>query len=411
MVAAAATNVLPAQVRGWRNALFVIFFACGIELASYLSRVPHVRDVLGASTFSMSLLALAIAIGSISGMTASSLFLEKFGARAVIRVCTLFMATGLVFAGLGVQLSAFWVIALALVLYGFGMGTCDVSMNLSGAAQEKIGGRTIMPIFHAFFSFGTMAGAALGALAERLSVPILAHLIVVAVVMSVAVLVTNRLMLPESLAHEELAEGAAPPTISRLQIWKQPVTLALGVVVLGMALAEGSANDWLALAMVDGHGVSNTSGAVALGVFLTAMTAGRIAGVRVLDRFGRVPVLRGSSVVAVVGLAIVIFSPVVWFVVVGIALWGLGAALGFPVGMSAAADEPRYAAARLSVVATVGYVAFLAGPPVIGFLGERFGLLNALLVVLAVIVAAGFASGAARERGVAAAAAKVAPSR
>lgn len=407
MVAAAATNIASRQLSGWRNAIFVIFFACGINLASYLARVPHVRDVLGASTSTMSLLALAIAIGSIGGMTASSLFLEKMGARAVIRACVLLMGLGMAGVGVGVQTSTFAVIAISLAVFGFGMGTCDVAMNLNGAAQEKVSGRTIMPIYHAFFSFGTMAGAGLGAVAEGLGVPILLHLSVIVVVTTAAVLITSRSILAETLAHEELDEGVEPAKISRLQIWKQPVTLALGVVVLGMALAEGSANDWLALAMVDGHGVSNSFGAIALGVFLTAMTVGRVAGVRALDRFGRVAVLRASSVVAVLGLAIVIFSPFVWLVMVGVAFWGLGAALGFPVGMSAAADEPRYAAARLSVVATVGYVAFLAGPPVIGFLGEQVGLLRALLVVLVVIVAAGFASGAARERGVEAAAAKV----
>lgn len=407
MVAAAATNVAPAQLRSWRNSIFVIFLACGINLASYLARVPHVRDVLEASTSTMSVLALAIAVGSIGGMTASSLFLEKLGSLAVIRGCVVLMALGMAGAGAGVQTTTFALIAMSLAVFGFGMGTCDVAMNLNGAAQEKVSGRTIMPIYHAFFSFGTMAGAALGALAERLSVPILLHMSVVVSVTAVAVLATSRSMLPETLAHEDLAEGVEPAKISRLQIWKQPVTLALGVVVLGMALAEGSASDWLALAMVDGHGVSNSFGAISLGVFLTAMTTGRIAGVRLLDRFGRVPVLRTCSVIAVIGLSIVIFSPFVWLVMVGVVLWGLGASLGFPVGMSAAADEPRYAAARLSVVATVGYVAFLAGPPVIGFLGEQVGLLRALLVVLVVVAAAGFASGAARERGVEAAAAKV----
>ena len=51
----------------------------------------------------------------------------------------------------------------------------------------------------------------------------------------------------------------------------------------------------------------------------------------------------------------------------------------------------------MSAVATIGYVAFLAMPPVIGFLGEHVGLLNGLWVVLVLIAVAGLASGAARE--------------
>ena len=121
---------------------------------------------------------------------------------------------------------------------------------------------------------------------------------------------------------------------------------------------------------------------------------------RLLDRYGRVPVLRGSAVLAVIGLLLLIFSPIVWVAIVGVVLWGLGASLGFPVGMSAAADDPRMAAARVSAVATIGYVAFLVGPPVIGALGDAVGILNGLLVVLVLVVVAGVASSAARERAV-----------
>jgi MFS family permease len=134
-----------------------------------------------------------------------------------------------------------------------------------------------------------------------------------------------------------------------------------------------------------------------LGIFVASMTVGRLAGVGLLDRFGRVPVLRGSAVLAAIGLVMVIFVPVLWISIVGVVFWGLGASLGFPVGMSAAADDPKTAAARVSAVATIGYFAFLVGPPVIGFLGQHVGLLNALLVVLVLVAIAGLASGAARE--------------
>jgi len=108
-------------------------------------------------------------------------------------------------------------------------------------------------------------------------------------------------------------------------------------------------------------------------------------------------VLRATAVLAVIGLLIVIFGPNIYIASVGVALWGLGASLGFPVGMSAAADDPKTAAARVSAVATIGYFAFLVGPPVIGLLGQEFGLLRALLVVLVLVVIAGVVSGAARE--------------
>ena len=127
------------------------------------------------------------------------------------------------------------------------------------------------------------------------------------------------------------------------------------------------------------------------------MTAGRLGGVVLLNRFGRVPVLRASFLLATASLLVIIFVPNPVVATIAAITWGLGAALGFPIGMSAAADEPKTAAARVSAVATIGYFAFLVGPPVIGFLGEQVGLLGALLVVLVLCAVGSIVAGAARE--------------
>ena len=148
-----------------------------------------------------------------------------------------------------------------------------------------------------------------------------------------------------------------------------------------MAFTEGTANDWVAVAFIDGHGVSEAAGAAVLGIFVAAMTVGRTAGTIALDRWGRVPVLLGTIGLAVIGVLIAVLAPSEPVALAGVALWGLGASLGFPVGMSAAADEEDRAAARVSVVATIGYTAFLAGPPVVGLLGDHVGTLRALLIV------------------------------
>ncbi len=260
-----------------------------------------------------------------------------------------------------------------------------------------------MPLFHAAFSVGTLAGAGLGALTEALEVPVVLHFTVLGIVTCVVMLAAASRFGDEHRfeEHTSTATSPTPVQLTRWQVWAQPSTLLIGVIVLGMALAEGSANDWLPLAMIDGHGLDNAAGSAVLTVFLAAMTAGRIAGSPLIDRFGRVPVLRVSAAVAVVGLGLLIFVDVIPVAIVGV-VWGLGASLGFPMGMSAAADDPRSAALKVSAVATIGYVAFLAGPPLIGFLGEHIGLLGALLVVFVFIIGAGLASGAARETGAAA---------
>jgi fucose permease len=182
----------------------------------------------------------------------------------------------------------------------------------------------------------------------------------------------------------------------RMSIWLEPRTLAIGLIALGMAFTEGSANDWLALGMVDDRGFDNGQGAAMFTLFTVAMMIGRIVGGPLIDRFGRVRMLWISGGAAAVGLGLVIFVPIAAVAVAGVVLWGLGACLGFPVAMSAAADDPARAAARVSAVATVGYCAFLVGPPLIGVVGEHIGILNALIIVFVLIVLATFAAPAAR---------------
>jgi fucose permease len=390
------------EVVAWRNAIFVIFAICGIALASWAARLPAVRDALGVSLEQIGVLIFGIAAGSILGLLASSHVIARFGTRTTITWCLVGVGIGISLAGIGTAVGPrFAVIFAGLLIFGVCSGMCDVAMNVSGAANERLLGRAVMPVFHAFFSFGTIIGAGLGALAEHLGLSIAAHMIIIAVLIVGSALVAVRFLRSE---HLVMAGEVAVPADDhsktwrgRLSIWRDPRTILIGFIILGMAFAEGSANDWLALAMVDGYNVDNAAGAVVFGVFVTAMTVGRLLGVRLLDRFGRVPVLRGSAALATVGLLIVIFGPNAAVATVGTVLWGLGSALGFPVGMSAAADDPRTAAARVSAVATIGYFAFLVGPPLIGFLAGSFGILNSLLVVLVLVAVSGIVSNAARE--------------
>jgi MFS family permease len=168
-------------------------------------------------------------------------------------------------------------------------------------------------------------------------------------------------------------------------------------MVLAMALTEGVANDWLGVAIVDGYGAPAWLGAAGFALFVASMTVGRVFGTVLLDRFGRLQVLWGTMAVAAVGVVLVVLGQSPVLVATGILLWGLGASLGFPVGMSAASDDPVRAPARVSVVATIGYTAFLGGPPLVGFLGAHVGVLKALLVVSVVLVPAAFAVPAARK--------------
>jgi MFS family permease len=170
----------------------------------------------------------------------------------------------------------------------------------------------------------------------------------------------------------------------------------IGVFVLAFAFTEGVGNDWISVAAIDGYHVPAALGTLAFAVFLTAMTVGRWFGPTLLDRYGRTTVVRVLALIGIAGVALFVFGPSPAYAFAATVLWGLGASLGFPVGMSAGGDDPRRAAARVSVIASIGYCAFLAGPPAIGFLGDRFTVLRALIVVAALLGVATLIAGTVR---------------
>ena len=373
-----------------RNAVGLTFFLNGLVFASWVSRIPEVRESFDLTNGQLGLVLLAIALGSVLALPTTGAAINAMGTVRIVRIGAGAATLGMVAAAIGLG-DVLPLTVAGLFVYGLGIGVWDVAMNVEGAEVERGLRRTIMPRFHAGFSGGTVVGALLGVLLIELGVPALVHLVGIVLLAIVLVWRTSPSFLPVAERHEESASSAA-------RAWLEPRTLLIGVMVLALAMTEGTANDWLAVALVDGHDVSHAVGVAGFAVFVLAMTAGRFAGTGLIDRFGRVAVLWGTMALAGAGVLLIVLAEQPALVVVGIVLWGVGASLGFPVGMSAAADDPVRAASRVSVVSTIGYAAFLAGPPLLGFVGDEVGTLKALLVVAVLLMPAALVVPAAREQ-------------
>ncbi|QGK72285.1 MFS transporter [Allosaccharopolyspora coralli] len=366
-------------------------------MSSWASRLPEARDLLGLTPGQVGTLLLAMSGGAMVAMAGAGTLAHHFGSARVVGTGAILAGAALAVLALGTSVAAsVWVTALGMVGVGLAVGVWDVAMNVEAASVEHRLGYTIMPRFHAGFSLGTVLGAAVGAAASAAGVSVAPHLLAAAVVVAVLPpLAVGSFLAPEREAADTV-EGTPQAAGQLARTWKEPRTLLIGLMVLALALTEGTANDWLALAMVDGHQVPPWVGATTFAVFLTAMTLGRFVGTHLLDRYGRVLVLRTTMTLAIVGVLITVLAEPLPLVAFGVVLWGLGASLGFPIGMSAAADDPDRAAPRVSVVSAIGYTAFLAGPPVLGYLGDHFGTLQALLLIAILLVPSLFAVSAAR---------------
>jgi len=402
-----------------RWGVVAVFLMAGLLFATFASRLVLIRQSLGVTPAQMGFLLLMITVGSILMMPVTGHLIERFGETLLLRI---FSAVAWVAMVLAVYCSTrgwAWLMAVPLLIQGATFGSWDVAMNYAGSRVEQQLGRSIMPQFHAGFSMATFAGAGIGWLFSHSGAPLMAHVGIVAAVGLVFVQVVISWLLPPRPARANYEEGlpldfqmdlasdivlpdvvdlpadvapAAPPAAAPVgkerSAWLEPRTLLIGVVMLSVTLTEGSANDWVTSAIVQSFKTPETTGIVCLAIFLAAMTTMRILGTRLVDRLGRVITLRLCAVAAIVGLLCFGLGRELWLVMIGAGVWGLGAALGFPVGISAASDDPLRAARRTAVVSTIGYVAFLAGPPILGMIAGQLGFRNALMFILIPAVAA-----------------------
>ncbi|HJB10427.1 MAG TPA: MFS transporter [Candidatus Brachybacterium merdavium] len=378
---------MPVSLRRRRWALFALFFLPGLSMSSWVTRTPAVRDLLEASTAEMGLVLFGLSMGSMLGILSSGPLVMRLGARPVVIFGSFLIVLAMPTIALGAVAGLPLLTAAGLFLFGGGMGSGEVAMNVEGADVEALGKRPFLPALHGCFSLGTVIGAGLGILANAVSFSVVAHLVLTGA-LGAALLAWALPAVPPGTGQvtaQERAEQAATPGPA---LWKDSRLILIGCIVLAMALAEGTANDWLPLVMVDGHGLDATLGSAVYAIFAASMTVGRFAGGPIVARVGRSRVLMVSALFAAVGLALVAYVDHQAVAVTAVVLWGLGASLGFPLALSAAGDSGPNPAARVALASIIGYLAFLVGPPLLGFLGEAVGLRGALIVPLGVVLIA-----------------------
>lgn len=396
------------EVHRARWLLVGLFALVGVMFSGWLARIPAVRDALDLSTGQLGGILIAGSIGSLATVSVAGILVNRFGGRAVLYASTVAFGASYVLIGLGPTIGSVPVLTVGIFLTGVGFALGNVPLNVETAAVERRMGRTVLPQFHAAFSIGAVLGSGIGALCAATGVPLLVQFTATAVVGTVWRLLSIPGAVIESLppdraaaraARRAEAEGRGPGEAgiaarmraarvrrgarpgSALGAWREPRTLLIGVVIMSAALSEGSANDWLAIAVVDGFEQQEAVGAAMFGVFVGAMTAVRLLGTRLIDRYGRVAVLRGSGAVSLAGLLLFGFAPSLPLAVVGIVAWGFGAALTVPLGIAAASDDPLRAASRVAVVSAFSSTASLAAPPLLGLAAEVLGARHALLLI------------------------------
>lgn len=394
--------------------LFALF---GLAGTSWMSRLPSIREALGVSSGGLGLIIIVGGVGALLSVLSTGAVVSRFGSRNTLVAATAINVISLLGIAAGTGLANVQLFAISAFVHGVSGALMNVPINLNGAIVEQKLGKTILPHFHAGFSIGAAIGALIGAGFSLIDFSIVWQIVIIAVVVAAARVV---LIAPATVfapAHAEAAQrvisavvpdasddSAVLPTPSvptpsvptpsvpaqsrrraalraALAAWKEPRTILIGLILLASSLSEGAAGTWLTIAVVDGFAVQEALGAASYAIFVTAMTVFRFLGTGLIDRFGRVAVLRVSALATIAGLLIFAFAPGLIFAWIGVALWGCGAALANPIAISAASDDPQRAAARVSVVTSFISFSSLTAPPLLGLLIDEVGGRHALLVI------------------------------
>jgi MFS family permease len=369
---------IPARAPAARRAVKALFFMNGALFATWAARVPAVQASLSLSNGQLGLALLAMSLGAVVAMPLAGWLSAHIGSDRVSKISAPVYCALLPVLVLAPNAVGF---GLALFCFGAFHGALDVAMNAQAVAVERHYPRPIMSSFHALWSLGGLAGAAMGGVLAAAGLKPLAHFTLATVLLGAVAWIAA----PYLLGVERRKAGGpniefAAPTF-RLP---SRALLALGVVALSVMVGEGAMADWSAVYLRNHMGTQDSLAAAGYAAYSIAMATGRLVGDRLAEQMGPVKLVRIGGMIAALGLLAALTVGHVAVALAGFACVGLGFSTIVPLVFSAAGRKPGVAPGMaVASVTTLGYLGFLAGPPVIGFAAELLGLRGALGIIVA----------------------------
>ncbi|MFF7165625.1 MFS transporter [Streptomyces sp. NPDC008086] len=358
------------EVKRARYAVAAVFAVHGAVTGSFATRVPWIQDHAGVSAGQLGLALAFPALGASLAMPLAGSISHRFGARNALRGLIALWTLSLVLPSLAPNLPA---LCLALFTYGATAGMADVAMNALGVEVENRLDRSIMSGLHGMWSAGALIGSAAGTLAAHLGSDARLHHALAAVTLTVLGVVACRWVLDLQPAEDEEPPPrfALPPRSA----------LLIGAVGFCAVFAEGASLDWSAVYLRDQLETSAGLAAACTTGFTLTMALARIAGDRIVDRYGAVRTVRFSGVLATLGGLLIVLSDQPALAIAGFALLGLGIAVVVPLCFAAAGRSGSNPSLAIAGVATITYTSGLIAPSAIGGIAQATSLMVSFCLV------------------------------
>ena len=359
----------------FQRLVMLIFFLQPIAFGSWLPRIPDIQAKLGLGPADLAIALLGMPVGILITLPFAGRFVSRIGGRAtIIYGFVAFLAV----VSLPVFAESIEMLFVALMIVGVALSTLELGLNVEADRAEKTTGLVIMSRCHGFWSLGIMAGSLIGAgamvlqVSAQWSIPVVALLVL-----------PLALAISAQLPAEPKAAAASSPT-APVAPFKLPSLALLGICAFtfGITMTEGAIADWSAVYLKEVLSAGGAATGLGYSVFACLVAAGRFGGDSMKARFGAVAIARGCGSAALVGLLIVLFAPSTLVALIGFGAIGIGVSVGFPLAVTASAGlTDRPAAASVAILSFMALLGFLVGPPVIGFVGEFWGLRTGLAIL------------------------------
>jgi len=360
-----------------RIAVSVFFFIAGITSASWASRIPDIKDKLQLTDAALGAILFALPVGQLLSLPLSGWLISKFGSRQLLIYASIFFPLTLILIPFA---TASWQLVLVLLFFGLWANLFNISMNTQAVEIESLYGRSIMASFHGLWSLAGFCGAAIGNFFVSGDVSTQIHFISIAIFVGILIAGFYKFTLPAPVASEDDVKQPFFIKPDRF-VW------TLGLIAFCCMICEGSMADWSGVYfqnVVHSPAKFKTLGYVS---FMATMATGRFIGDWLITKFGVKKILRFSGTLITTVLLIMILLPWLQTAIIGCLLVGFGVSCVVPMvyGLAGRSEtmSPQFALASIS---TIGFLGFLLGPPVIGFIAQ----LSSLRWSFAVIAALGF---------------------
>ena len=369
--------MLAPEIQRAKRAILIGYITNGIALGSFISRIPDYKRILHVTDGRLGSALVFGSIGVVLALGPAGRNAAKYGSKPLIVGSA--VAVGVTIPGIGLLFNIY-TLAISLFLWGITLGIQDISLSAHGVALEQKSGTKMLSTMHAMYSLGSIIGVGTGGVIAQLGISPLIHLSILGVLLILSAFVINPLLLPANMDQHN-------PEGHKRNRKRPGIFWILGLLGVCAAISEGIASDWGGVLARDTYGASPFVASLPYALFSTLMVIGRLSGDKLSHRFGTSRLLTAGGLIAGIGLATGMLMHSIQGEFLGWFFLGVGVSAVIPLLMSAAGEiaakqypDTIAPSEAVAMIAGISYFAFIAAPPMIGFLSDQITLRYALFV-------------------------------